>query len=378
MRRVWLLTCVLGLFVPLRAARANSSPACSGPTGTVEVLPATGLAALFVGTDPDGHPLLLGAAALPPHAMLDPPAGTVGAVSFFVLMSWTATAADAGKTYPVSVSFTDPGGLIATCSFSVRVGGAPSDGDGDGVADAEDNCPLHANPDQSDLDADGQGDACDADDDGDGVNDGADNCPSVPNADQLDNDGDGLGDVCDADDDNDGVPDPLDNCPFAANPGQSDQDGDGRGDACDDDLDGDGVPSGIDNCPTVPNADQVDTDGDGLGNACDPDDDGDGVADGQDACPLVPVAPGKDADGDGCPDRVADLCPLVRRMALPAGITQSLCAKAEAAARVSDRPAAERLLDAFVAEVEGHRGTRIPTAHAEVLVRFATNARENL
>lgn len=43
------------------------------------------------------------------------------------------------------------------------VGGAPPppDGDGDGVPDADDNCPGTANPDQADLDADGQGDACD-------------------------------------------------------------------------------------------------------------------------------------------------------------------------------------------------------------------------
>jgi hypothetical protein len=35
------------------------------------------------------------------------------------------------------------------------------DTDGDGVADAEDNCPDASNPDQSDMDADGIGDACD-------------------------------------------------------------------------------------------------------------------------------------------------------------------------------------------------------------------------
>ena len=34
------------------------------------------------------------------------------------------------------------------------------DADGDGVADAVDNCPATPNPDQLDADADGTGDAC--------------------------------------------------------------------------------------------------------------------------------------------------------------------------------------------------------------------------
>jgi YVTN family beta-propeller protein len=39
-----------------------------------------------------------------------------------------------------------------------------SDNDGDGVIDGVDNCPLVANPDQADLDADGTGDVCDPQD----------------------------------------------------------------------------------------------------------------------------------------------------------------------------------------------------------------------
>jgi hypothetical protein len=74
--------------------------------------------------------------------------------------------------------------------------------DGDGVADAEDNCAMTPNEDQRDVDDDGRGDACDEDDatdeDADGVSAVDDNCPDVANEDQLDADQDGIGDACDA------------------------------------------------------------------------------------------------------------------------------------------------------------------------------------
>jgi hypothetical protein len=53
----------------------------------------------------------------------------------------------------------------------------PPDADGDGVTDADDNCPSVANPNQVNHDGDGQGDACDADDDNDTVLDVDDLCP---------------------------------------------------------------------------------------------------------------------------------------------------------------------------------------------------------
>jgi len=155
--------------------------------------------------------------------------------------------------------------------------GAPSDGPAG--CTGSDNCPDDDNPDQEDLDEDGEGDVCDDDDDGDMVPDDDDNCPLIDNPDQTDNDDDGLGDACDPDDDNDGVLDDDDNCPLVANPDQLDTDDDGVGDACQGDEDGDTVPNDDDNCPAVANADQADLDGDGLGDACDDDDDGDGASD---------------------------------------------------------------------------------------------------
>lgn len=72
----------------------------------------------------------------------------------------------------------------------------PPDRDGDGVADASDNCPNDANTNQANFDGDSSGDVCDNDDDNDGVVDTADACPLDPN-DTRDVDGDG---VCDSKD----------------------------------------------------------------------------------------------------------------------------------------------------------------------------------
>jgi hypothetical protein len=72
----------------------------------------------------------------------------------------------------------------------------PSDRDGDGVPDTEDNCPEVPNTDQIDVNNNGQGDVCD-DFDRDGIMTIKDNCPETPNRDQRDTDGDGKGDACD-------------------------------------------------------------------------------------------------------------------------------------------------------------------------------------
>lgn len=131
----------------------------------------------------------------------------------------------------------------------------PTDSDGDGVADGQDNCPNNANTDQADNDNDGIGNVCDAtpdgdpiaDQDSDGIADNVDNCPAVANSDQADNDNDGIGNVCDstpdgdpiADQDSDGIADDVDNCPAIANVDQADNDNDGIGNVCDATPDGD-------------------------------------------------------------------------------------------------------------------------------------------
>lgn len=115
---------------------------------------------------------------------------------------------DAGDRYP-----------SPEVNGSNRYTGEPTeeDSDGDGIANAEDLCPLIFDPIrpvdegvQPDTDGDGIGDACDAcpfhednsagclgDLDGDGFANEEDLCPAVYEIDQEDTDDDGVGDACD-------------------------------------------------------------------------------------------------------------------------------------------------------------------------------------
>ena len=222
--------------------------------------------------------------------------------------------------------------LVRTAQFraSAREGYATpawanlkSDRDGDGIHDGFDNCPDAANTDQSDIDDDGRGDACDTDTDDDGAADGTDNCPSEPNPAQENLDGDEKGDACDEDVDGDSVPDERDNCPKTPNAEQKDYDGDGTGDPCDDDVDGDGIPNDEDMCDARKHNDGPDLDGDGIADVCDSDDDGDGQLDEFDNCPRTDDVSQKDTDmdgkGDPCDEDLdgdghknkADNCPAV-------------------------------------------------------------------
>ena len=139
--------------------------------------------------------------------------------------------ANSSRFYGVVVSSDDREAYVVDINTGLEIFG-PLDGDGDGINDGTDNCPLIANADQLDTDSDGTGDACDTDDDDDGTDDVTDNCPLIANADQLDTDSDGIGDACDTDDDGDGIPDVTDNCPWISNSDQLDSNSFGVGDAC--------------------------------------------------------------------------------------------------------------------------------------------------
>ena len=141
------------------------------------------------------------------------------------------------------------------------------DSDGDGILDGAD-ADVNGdgiNDNGIDSDNDGINDSSDADVDGDGIVDNG-----------ADNDGDGVNDEYDLDDDNDGL---LDSNDFnSTNP---DSDGDGILDGVDADVNGDGI-----------NDNGRDSDGDGITNHADADVDGDGVVDN-----------GVDNDGDGVNDK---------------------------------------------------------------------------
>ena len=67
----------------------------------------------------------------------------------------------------------------AASSIAMRGIAPPVDSDLDGIPDETDNCDTLASPDQTDTDADGEGDVCDLDDDNDARLDTADACPTV-------------------------------------------------------------------------------------------------------------------------------------------------------------------------------------------------------
>jgi OOP family OmpA-OmpF porin len=128
-----------------------------------------------------------------------------------------------------------------------------------------------------------------ADRDGDGVVDADDECPDVPGP--AENKGCPLA----VDSDGDGIPDNLDRCPL--NP--EDKDGFQDEDGCPDpDNDNDGITDAMDACPNDPGT---------VENRGCPilDRDRDGIADAEDACPDEPGIPDPDPKRNGCPRKLS-------------------------------------------------------------------------
>jgi hypothetical protein len=215
-----------------------------------------------------------------------------------------------------------------------------------------DDCPGVDDPDQTDTDDDGIGDACDV-------------CPAIPDSVQLDRDGDGIGDLCD-------------DCPDVADADQTDADGDGIGSACDACPDGAGPGGEAAGCPCR-DADCDDDD------PCTVDTCGDDVGCGHDAladfpfveCRILFLRDVVRADGEIDPKLKQPTSPL-RRALKQAGRS---VLRAERSRRIGGRSYPRRAADLarrlqiFVARVlDAERSGRLPAALHDRLVILAGEA----
>jgi uncharacterized repeat protein (TIGR01451 family) len=120
------------------------------------------------------------------QALMSPPANCGGNCSPYDLVSWTLgtllPGASVNLVMPLSVTAgfasgrligfdaraVDDAADLALATSTALVGSGYADSDGDGVADALDNCSAVSNPGQEDSDGDGYGNACDGDFDNNG------------------------------------------------------------------------------------------------------------------------------------------------------------------------------------------------------------------
>ncbi len=159
--------------------------------------------------------------------------------------------------------FVDTPGNANFCDFT--------DSDGDGVIDAQDNCPNLANPDQADCDGDGYGDLC-------AIADGL----------ALDCNENSIPDTCEDDCNFNGIPDDCD----IAQGNSSDCDANGIPDECDPDCNGNGVADACD----IADGTSLDDNGNGVPDECE------GEVFTINEINADPDSTNGDANGDGTPN----------------------------------------------------------------------------
>ena len=186
----------------------------------------------------------------------------------------------------------DQGNPSACTEGSVKLIVGEPDDDEDGIPDTVEKGNDPDNP--TDTDGDGVPDYQDDDSDNDGIPDGQETGDDPTNP--VDTDGDGTPDYRDTDSDNDGLTDTQEAGNDPSNP--TDSDDDGVPDYQEIDSDGDGLTDAQEAGDTP--AEPTDTDGDGVPNYQDTDSDGDGIPDRQEVGPD-PTRP-RDTDGDGIPN----------------------------------------------------------------------------
>lgn len=183
---------------------------------------------------------------------------------------------------------------VAMLSYSPEQTKVRPDGDGDGVFDNEDACPVVPGVPSAEIAKNGC--PLPPDRDKDAILDAEDACPDVPGIASQDHDKNGC--PLPKDRDKDGFPDNVDACPDEA--GISSDDPARNGCAKLPDRDEDGVPDAKDACPDLKGLVTQDP----ATNGCPGDTDGDGIKDDKDACPGEKGAADKDPTKNGCPKSV--------------------------------------------------------------------------
>lgn len=289
---------------------------------------------------------------------------------------------DPNTHYVMTIAIGDSGDQRLD-SFGLIRTFVPLDSDGDGVPDSIDNCPTISNPDQTDSNNNGVGDACETNSIacGTGTILQGNECVVAP---QTDSDGDG-------------TPDVYDLCPSDPNKISPGLAGCGNTEpvilTCGDgttlnattnqcipeplaDSDNDGVPNAYDFCPDDPN--KVFPGITGCGNNDYVDSDGDGVPDVYDQCPANPdrAIAGPDGCSETPSDMINNLTDALNSLGIDHGTQNSLDSKLAAAlSSFSDNHnnTAINQLNAFINEVNAQAGKKISHADADQLIADAQN-----
>lgn len=143
----------------------------SGLAGVASATAPTSMDAGLPPTNLDWTPQVLGGGTVVTWTHQGPGTGNFGVpMRVFGFKVLTATPAGNGTVKSTSDGFSIDVSVTGPCpvqpaddrDFSMATNGPVGpDTDGDGIADAFDNCPVDPNPDQGDRDGDGIGDACD-------------------------------------------------------------------------------------------------------------------------------------------------------------------------------------------------------------------------